>query len=266
MDGCISLSRKVREKPVAFVFTNEIRELVVPAVDLIGSNETPFAYVYPLIGTIHTLVREGIAVDDILGKDIASRLDAVVLAFRFEETLILLREEVQKAFPAGRGIIGQKFDTIDAGNGPDGIVLILELGILLCFDASLADCEFAAENLNEEVAVTASRFQETGIEPLRLRFYKVQHGIHLPGIGKYLPVSGHPFLGLDLGVHSALSSRTGDLFEKASADHEKRHGCSLSIPAALRSLSLNKSHPRQAQALTDLFGGLMKFLRFQVTE
>ena len=123
----------------------------------------------------------------------------------------MLREVVQEAFPTGCGIIGQEFDAVDAGDGPDGIVLILELSILLCFDAGLADGEFATEDFYKEVAVSTSGFQETGVKPLRLRFYKVQHGIHLPGIGKYLPVSGHPVLGLDLGVHSALSCLAFDL-------------------------------------------------------
>ena len=45
MDGRIGLSRKVGEKPVAFVFTNEIGEFVVPTVDFVGTEETPLAYV-----------------------------------------------------------------------------------------------------------------------------------------------------------------------------------------------------------------------------
>ena len=65
MDRRIGLSRKVGEKPVAFVFTNEIGKFLVPAVDFIGTDETPFAYVYPFIGLVHTLVSEGVAVDDI---------------------------------------------------------------------------------------------------------------------------------------------------------------------------------------------------------
>ena len=81
MDGCIGLSRKVGEKPVTFVFTNEIGEFVVPAVDLVGTDETPFADVYPFIRLVHSFVGECVAVDDVLGQNVVSRLDAVLLAF-----------------------------------------------------------------------------------------------------------------------------------------------------------------------------------------
>ena len=81
MDRRIGLSRKVGEKPVAFIFTNEIGEFIVLAVDFIGTNETPFAYVYPFIGLIHTFISEGIAVNDILGKDVTGSFDAAVLTF-----------------------------------------------------------------------------------------------------------------------------------------------------------------------------------------
>ena len=81
MDRREGLGREVGEKPVAFVFTNEIGELVVPAVDLVGTDETPFANVYPFIRLVNSFVSEGIAVNDILGKDVAGRLNAVVFAF-----------------------------------------------------------------------------------------------------------------------------------------------------------------------------------------
>ena len=224
MDRSEGLGREVGEKSVALVLAHEVGEFVVAADDLAIGNKAPFTDVYPFVGMVHPFICEGISVNNVLGKDIAGSFNATVLAFGFEKCPVLLREVVQEAFPASLGIIGQELDAVYAGYGPDGIVLVLKLGILPGFDAGLADGEFAAENLNEEVAVTASGFQETGVYPLRLRLHKVQHGIHLPGIGKYLPVSGHPVPGLDLGVHSALSLGTGDLFEKASG-HKKRHGC-----------------------------------------
>lgn len=205
MDGGEGLGRKVGEKAVTLVFAHEVGEFVVSAVHLIGPDKAPFTDMNPLVRLVHTLVREGVAVDDVLGKDVTGRFKATVLASGFEERPVLLREVIQEAFPAGRCIIGQQFDAIDAGEGPDGIVLVLKLGVLFGFDAGLADREFAPENLYEEVAVAASGFQETGVYPLRLRLHKVQHGIHLTGIGEHFPVSGHPVLGLDLGVHSALS-------------------------------------------------------------
>ena len=146
MNGGKGLDRNVGEQPVTFVFTNEVGEFVVPAVDLVCTDETPFADVYPLIRLVHALVGEGIAVDDVLGQEISGGLDAAVLAPGAEEGPVLLREAVQEAFPAGSGIVCQELDAVDAGYSPDSIVLILELGILLCFDASLANGKFSLEN------------------------------------------------------------------------------------------------------------------------
>ena len=138
-----------------------------------------------------------------------------------KQVSILLCEAIQQPLPTGIRIVRQEFDTVDTGHCQYGIFLVLQLCVFSGFDAGLADSEFAAENLNEEVAVSACGFQETGIEPLRFRFDKVQHGIHLTGIGKYLPVCGHPVLGLDLGVHSALSLRTGNLLEAVFSETQK---------------------------------------------
>ena len=182
----------------------------------------------------------------VLGKDITGRFNATVLTLGFEECPVLLREVVQEPFAAGRGIVGQELDAVDAGQGPDGIVLVLELGVLFGFDACLADGEFAPENFNQEVAVAASGLQETGVNPLRLRLHKVEHRVHFAGIGEYLAVSRHPLLGLDLGVHSALSSRTGDLFEADFPEPKKGAGSFLPTPEALRSHQLNKSYLRQS--------------------
>lgn len=204
MDGREDFGRNVGEESLAVVFTDEVGEFVVPAVDFVCTDETPFADVYPLVRLVHALVGEGIAVDDILGQDISGGLDAAVLAPGAEEGPVLLREAVQEAFLAGGGIIGQEFDAVDAGDSPNGIVLVLELGVLSGFDAGDANGEFAPENLDEEVAVAASGFQETGVNPFRLRLHKVEHRVHFAGIREYLAVSRHPLLGLDLGVHSAL--------------------------------------------------------------
>ena len=205
MDRRIGLGWKVREKPVAFVFTHEIGELVVPAIDLVGADETPFADVNPFVRTVYAFVGEGVAVDDVFGEDVADRLDAGRFASRLEEDAVLFREIGQESFPAGGGIVREKLDAIDARNGPDGIVFVLKLGILFGLDAAFAEGEFSPENLNQEIAVAASGFQETGVDPLRLRLDQVEHRVHFAGVGKHLAVSRHPLLGLDLGVHSALS-------------------------------------------------------------
>ena len=81
MNGGKSLSRKIREEPVAFVFSDEIGEFVVPAVDHAFADKSPLADVYPLVGTVHPFVGKGISVDDVFGKDITCRSEAGGLAF-----------------------------------------------------------------------------------------------------------------------------------------------------------------------------------------
>lgn len=102
-------------------------------------------------------------------------------------------------------------------------MFVLELGVSFGGDTGLADGEFAAKNLDEEVAVTASRLQETGIDPIRLRLHKVEHRVHFARVRENLTVCQHPFLGLDLGVHSALSLGIRVLFGKAvTYGHKKK--------------------------------------------
>ena len=215
MNGSECFHRDVREEAVAFIFTDQVGEFVVAPVDFVTSDEAPFADVDPFVGFVRAPVGEGVAVDDVLGEDVADGLDAGVFALGFEKPPVLLREVVQEPFPTGGGVVGENLDPVDAGDCPDGVMLVLDLGILPGFDAGLADREFAAENLDEEVAVTASRLQETGVYPLRLRLHKVEHRVHLAGVREHLAVSRHPFLGLDLGVHSALYLGICVLFGKA---------------------------------------------------
>ena len=73
----------------------------------------------------------------------------------------MLLEISEQTLPASSHIVFKQFNAVEAGNRPNGIVFILELGILPCLYTGLADCEFSAEYLNEKVAVSACRFQET---------------------------------------------------------------------------------------------------------
>ena len=261
------LHGKVGEKAFAFVFADEVGEFVVTAVDLVSADETPFADVDPFVWLVHTLVGEGVTVNDVFGEDVADGFDAAIFTLGLKQGLILFRKKVQEAFAASSGIVGQQFNAIDAGDGPDGIVLVLKLGVLFGFDAGLANGEFSSENFNEEVAVTASGLQETGIDAFRLRLHKVEHGVHFARIREYLAVSRHPFLGLDLGVHSALSFSECDLSgapEMETAKYKKR-GRNLStflVPGRKPFLRTSHVHAK-AQTFTDLSGvGNLKTARF----
>ena len=124
------------------------------------------------------------------------------------------------------------------------------------FDAGLADGEFAPENFNQEVTVAASGLQETGVEALRLRLHKVEHRVHFAGIGEYLAVSRHPFLGLDLGVHSALSLGECDSSETEQKPPGTKNVDELvHIPGTWRKPFLRTSHVHaKTQTFTDLSG------------
>lgn len=222
MNGSVGFDRDVREEAVAFIFTDQIGELVVASVDFVATDKTPFGDVYPFIRFVRSLVGKGIAVDDVFGEDVTDGLYTGGLAFRFEQLIVPLHKVIQESLSAGRGVVFLNLDAVDAGDGPDGIVFVLELGVSFGCDTGLADGEFAAKNLDEEVAVTASRLQETGIDPIRLRLHKVEHRVHFARVRENLAVCQHPFLGLDLGVHSALSLGIRVLFGKAvTYDHKK---------------------------------------------
>ena len=106
----------------------------------------------------------------------------------------MLGEDVSlQSGAAGFGIVGEDVDAVAGADGDEA----LELPVGRGFEV-LQKGEFAAEDLDEEVAVAAGGLEEAAVEPERLVAHKVEHGVHLAGIGEHLAMVSHPLAAFDL--------------------------------------------------------------------
>ena len=106
----------------------------------------------------------------------------------------MLRENVLfQSCTAGLGVVGQDVDAVAGADGDEA----LELPVGRGFEV-LQEGEFAAEDLDEEVAVAAGGLEEAAVEPERLVAHEVEHGVHLAGIGEHLAMVSHPLAAFDL--------------------------------------------------------------------
>jgi len=94
---------------------------------------------------------------------------------------------------AGLGVVGEDVDTVAGADGDEALELPVGRGFEI-----LQKGEFAAENLDEEVAVAAGGLEEAAVEPERLVAHEVEHSVHLAGIGEHLAMVSHPLAAFDL--------------------------------------------------------------------
>ena len=94
---------------------------------------------------------------------------------------------------ASLGVVGQDVDAVAGAHGDEALELPFRLG----FDV-FQKGEFAAQNLDEEVAVAASGLKEAAVEPEGLVAHQVEHSVHLPWIGEHLAMVSHPLAAFDL--------------------------------------------------------------------
>jgi len=114
----------------------------------------------------------------------------------------VFREDLQQVRPALGDVVGQQLDAVDAHQRKQCIVPPLEVGLaVLEFHGS----QLAPQDLHEEVAAAARRFQEPRVDALRLAFHQVKHRLDQPRRGEHLPVVGNALLGFDV-VHEPLCS------------------------------------------------------------
>ena len=92
------------------------------------------------------------------------------------------------------GVVGQDVDAVTGAHGNEALELPFGLG----FDV-LQKGEFAAHDLDEEVAVAAGGLEEAAVKPERLVAHEVEHGVHLARIGEHLAMVSHPLAAFDLG-------------------------------------------------------------------
>lgn len=96
---------------------------------------------------------------------------------------------------AGLGVVGQDVNTVAGADGDEALELPFGLGF-----GVLQKGEFAAQNLDEEVAVAAGGLEEAAVEPERLVAYQVEHSVHLSWIGEHLAMVSHSLAAFDLGL------------------------------------------------------------------
>ena len=106
----------------------------------------------------------------------------------------MLGEDVLlKSGTAGLGVVGKDVDAVAGADGDETLELPFGLGFEV-----LQKGEFAAEDLDEEVAVAAGGFEEAAVEPEGLIAHEVEHGVHLAGIGEHFAMVCHPLAAFDL--------------------------------------------------------------------
>ena len=76
-------------------------------------------------------------------------------------------------------------NAVDATHGENAIFLVFQLSILLLRYVATAYCQFAPQNLYQEIAVAAGGLQETGINTLGLVLDQIEHSVHLARGGKH---------------------------------------------------------------------------------
>ena len=95
---------------------------------------------------------------------------------------------------AGLGVVGQDVDAVAGAHGDEALELPFRLGFNV-----FQKGEFAAQNLNEEIAVAAGGLEEAAVEPEGLVAHQIKHSVHLAWIGEHLAMVSHPLAAFDLG-------------------------------------------------------------------
>ena len=131
-----------------------------------------------------------IAADDILLQHIS---EAFFIAACTALYANLVNHFGKQPLTTSLGVVGQNVNAIAGAYGNQALELPFRLG----FDV-LQKGEFAAQNLDKEIPVTAGRLKKAAVEPERLVAYQVKHGIHLARIGEHLAMVSHPLAAFDL--------------------------------------------------------------------
>lgn len=104
----------------------------------------------------------------------------------------------------------QKLNPVDAHQRQQRIVLLFEVGFP---ELALDGRELAPQDFDNKVAAPACRFQEAGVDALRLILDEIEHGIDQPRGSEYLSV-----------VSNALSRLDQTHGQKASDYNRKYYG------------------------------------------
>lgn len=133
--------------------------------------------------------------NDVARKNELNRRAAVRLGLLLEQPGVSLRENLQEPFPAGRDVVRQNINAVEARHGKNRVPLIFQLALAI---PGFDDAEFPLENLSQKIPIAASRLKKARVNPLGLLFDEIEHGVDLTRTGQHLAVIGNPLPGNDL--------------------------------------------------------------------
>ena len=99
-----------------------------------------------------------------------------------------------ESYATGLGIIGQEVDAVAGAYGNQALELPFGLGFNV-----FQKGKFAAQNLDEEIAIATGGLKKAAIEPERLIAHQVEHSVYLPRISEHLAMVSHPLAAFNLG-------------------------------------------------------------------
>ena len=166
----------------------EIKLEVAPRELHAARNGCPLAENDGLV--LGSAIGQRIAADDILLQHV---LEAFFIAACTAFFANLVNHFGKQPFTTSLGIVGQDVDAIAGAYGNQALELPLGWG----FDV-IQKGEFAAQNLDKEIAVAAGRLKKAAVEPKRLVAHQVEHGVHFARIGEHLAMVSHPLAAFDL--------------------------------------------------------------------
>jgi hypothetical protein len=103
------------------------------------------------------------------------------------------RRRFEQVCAALGDVVRQQFDAVNAHQREQRVVLPLKIGLAVFeFHGS----ELAPQDLREEIAIAARRFQKARVNALGLALHEVEHGLDHPRGGENLPVVGDALFGL----------------------------------------------------------------------
>ena len=177
------------EKTVLVVFCDKEVKLEVAPRELHAARDgCPLAESDGLV--LGSAIGQRIAADDILLQHISEAFFIAACTAFFAN---LVNHFGKQPFTTRLGVVGQNVNAIAGAYGNQALELPFRLGFEV-----LQKGEFAAQNLDKEIAVAAGGLKEAAIEPKRLVAHQVEHSVHLARIGQHFAMVSHPLAAFDL--------------------------------------------------------------------
>ena len=177
------------EKTVLMVFCDKEIKLEIAPRELHAARDgCPLAESDGLV--LGSAIGQRIAANDILLQHVSEAFLITVCTAFFAN---LVNHFGKQPLTTSLGVVGQNVNAIAGAYGNQAFELPFRWG----FDV-LQEGEFAAQNLNKEIAVAAGRLKKAAVEPKRLVAHQVEHGVHLARIGEHLAMVSHPLAAFDL--------------------------------------------------------------------